>query len=350
MHYLRILEHYSRDIMGIEKDKLFDVIKQKLPKNVLFTEEIADVLDVSYDASYRRIKGRTALTFKEAVKLASHYKISLNELYDLPSDNTLLINKNKFQDNIDGLIHFYKELSYYTKTFHSGSKAQIVYSAKDIPFYHVKTTNLYWKFRIYAHLNFSKKNSINNNLSFYQFTPKFAAVEEAKNFRETFKLTDIIDIWSDTTIDSSLYQIFYFFRTKTLNKEEALLLCDEINTIISRLEQNVTNVNTENRLINKRKYRYTLYYSKLLNLNHSIFFKNEFKKGILMPYGSFSHIKIEDSIICNEMDSYLQKQLQFAKKISSETEIDRKVFFTTMYEKIDQLKNEIKSKTLISFM
>lgn len=69
-----------------------------------------------------------------------------------------------------------------------------------------------------------------------------------------------------------------------------------------------------------------------------------------MPYGSFSHIKIEDSIICNEMDSYLQKQLQFAKKISSETEIDRKVFFTTMYEKIDQLRNEIKSKTLISFM
>ncbi|CAM1361025.1 hypothetical protein [Tenacibaculum xiamenense] len=335
--------------MGIEKDKLFNVIKQKLPKNVLFTEEIADVLDVSYDASYRRIKGRTSLTFKEAVKLARHYKISLNELYDLPSDNSLLINKNKFQDNIDGLIHFYKELSYYTKTFHSSDRTQVVYSAKDIPFYHVKTTNLYWKFRIYVHLNFSQNNSINNKVSFYNFNPKFAAIEEANNFRETFKLTDIVDIWSDTTIDSSLYQIFYFFRTKTLRKEEALLLCDEINSIIKEIEYNVTNMNSDN-LPSKKKLRYTLYYSKLLNLNHTIFFKNEIKKGVLMPYGSFSHIKIEDSNICDEMDLYLQKQLQLAKKISGETEIDRKVFFTTMYEKIDQLRNEINSKILISFL
>ena len=335
--------------MGIEKDKLFNVIKQKLPKNVLFTEEIADVLDVSYDASYRRIKGRTSLTFNEAVKLARHYKISLNELYDLPSDNSLLINKNKFHDNIDGLIHFYKELSYYTKTFHATDRTQVVYSAKDIPFYHVKTTNLYWKFRIYLHLNFSENNSINNKVSFYNFNPKFAAIEEANSFRETFKLTDIVDIWSDTTIDSSLYQIFYFFRTKTLRKEEALLLCDEINSIIKEIEYNVTNQHSDN-LPNKKKFRYTLYYSKLLNLNHTIFFKNEVKKGVLIPYGSFSHIKIEDSNICDEMDSYLQKQLQLAKKISGETEIDRKVFFTTMYEKIDQLRNEINSKVLISFL
>lgn len=335
--------------MGIEKDKLFSVIKQKLPKNVLFTEEIADVLDVSYDASYRRIKGKTSLTFKEAVKLARHYKISLNELYDLPSDNSLLINKNKFQDNIDGLIQFYKELSFYTKTFNETTKTQVIYSAKDIPFYHVKTSNLYWKFRIYVHLNFSNNNVVNNKISFYNFNPKFAAIEEADNFRSTFKLTDIVDIWGDTTIDSSLYQIFYFFRTKMLRKEEALLLCDEIIAIIKNIEANVT-THGSHKTPNQKKFKYDLYYSKLLNLNHTIFFKNEHKKGLLMPYGSFSHIKIEDANICDEMDVYLQKQLQLAKKISGEAEMDRKVFFTTMYEKIDQLRHEINSKILISFL
>ena len=134
-----------------------------------------------------------------------------------------------------------------------------------------------------------------------------------------------------------------------MRKEEALLLCEEINSIIKDIEYNVTNENAVSLPI-KKNFRYSLYYSKLLNLNHTIFFKNEFKKGILMPYSSFSHIKIEDANICDEMDIFLQKQVQLAKKISGEAEIDRKVFFTTMYEKIDQLRNEINSKVLISFL
>lgn len=332
--------------MGIEKDKLFGVIKQKLPNNVLFTEEIADVLDVSYDASYRRIKGKTSLTFKEAVKLAKHYKISLNELYDLPSDNSLVINKNRFQDNIEGLIQFYKELTFYTKSFNLNHKTRVIYSAKDIPFYHIKTSNLYWKFRVYAYLNFSQSTFANSKTSFCNFKPKFSAIEEANNYREVLRQTEIIDIWSDTTINSSLHQIFYFFRTKMLRKEEALLLCDDIVSIIKDIELAVTSdMNVSN-----KKFTFDLYYSKLLNLNHTIFFKNEKKKGLLMPYSSFSHIKIEDSNICDEVDVYLQKQLQLAKKISGEAEIDRKVFFTTMYDKIEQLRSEINSKILISFL
>ena len=77
--------------MGIEKEKLFSIIRQKLPNNVSFIEEIADVLDVSYDASYRRLNGKTALLFEEALKLAKHYKISLNNLYGLDEEETISV-------------------------------------------------------------------------------------------------------------------------------------------------------------------------------------------------------------------------------------------------------------------
>ena len=71
--------------------------------------------------------------------------------------------------------------------------------------------------------------------------------------------------------------------------------------------------------------------------------------GLLMPYNSFSHIKIEDSNICKEVEEQLQKQLQLAKKIAADTEVDRKLFFTAMHDKVEQLKREISSKLLISF-
>ncbi|SED90985.1 hypothetical protein SAMN04487765_0757 [Tenacibaculum sp. MAR_2010_89] len=62
-------------------------------------------------------------------------------------------------------------------------------------------------------------------------------------------------------------------------------------------------------------------------------------------------MKIENESICNEIDIHLKKQMQFAKKISGDSEeVDRRVFVTTMYEKIDQLKAEIESRMLMSFM
>jgi plasmid maintenance system antidote protein VapI len=330
--------------MGIEKDKLFNVIKQNLPENVLFTEEIADALDLSYDASYRRIKGKTSLTFEEAIKLAKHYKISLNELYDLPATNSLLINRKNYKNSIDGLIAFYRELSVYAQSFTPTNKSELFYSAKDIPFYHVKTDDLYWRFRLYVYLNFSEIGHQREKIAFHKFFPKLSAIEEANKFRSIFEQINITDIWSDTTINTSLYQIFYFYRTKLLAKEEALLLCNEIGTIIKNIEHHATLARKQS-----KKVHFRLYHSKLLNLNHAIFLKNDHRMGLLMPYNSFSHIKIEDSNICKEVEEQLQKQLQLAKKIAADTEVDRKLFFTAMHDKVEQLKREISSKLLISF-
>ncbi len=337
---------YFVNIMSIEKNKLFSIIKNKLPQKVLFTEEIADVLDISYDASYRRIKGKTSLTLEEAVVLAKHYKISLNELYNLQSDNSLFIDKKSYDNTFESLIKFYKEYSCYTQSFTKNHDTTIIYSAKDIPLYHFKTNNLYWKFRIYVHLNFLYSDA-NNKTEFKNFKPSSLIIEEVNKFRSNFEKANITDIWEDTTINSSLYQIFYFFKIKLIEKDEALLLCDEITLMIKGIEKAAA----QGFLNSNKEKKFNLYYSKLLNLNHTIFFKTEGRKSVLIPYSSLSHMKIENESICNEIDIHLKKQMQFAKKISGDSEeVDRRVFVTTMYEKIEQLKAEIESRMLMSFM
>ncbi|WP_435264239.1 hypothetical protein [Tenacibaculum sp. nBUS_03] len=332
--------------MSIEKNKIFNIIRKKLPPNVLFTEEIADVLDISYDASYRRIKGKTSLALEEALILAKHFKVSLNELYGLQSENSLFIDKKSYDNTIDGLVQFYKEYSYHTESFTKSQETSIIYSAKDIPLYHFKTDNLYWKFRIYVHLNFLYSDA-DNKIEFKNFKPCTSIFEKVNKFRSNFLKANITDIWEDTTINSSLYQIFYFFKIKLIEKEEALLLCDEITCMIQEIEKSAT----QGFLNPNKEKKFNLYYSKLLNLNHTIFFKTKGRKSVLIPYSSLSHMKIENESISNEIDIHLKKQMQFAKKISGDSgEVDRKIFVTTMYEKIAQLKSEIESKVLMSFI
>ncbi|WP_373941262.1 helix-turn-helix domain-containing protein [Polaribacter sejongensis] len=66
--------------MKSSEEELFNYIKQKLPKNVSFIDKIAEVLDLSYDAAYRRVNRKTALNLAETLKLANHYNIDLNTL------------------------------------------------------------------------------------------------------------------------------------------------------------------------------------------------------------------------------------------------------------------------------
>ncbi|PKH49664.1 hypothetical protein CXF68_02685 [Tenacibaculum sp. Bg11-29] len=331
--------------MKLKGSVLFSKIKKSLPKNVLFVEEISDVLDISSDAAYRRIKGKTLLTFEEGIELAKFYNISLNELYELKSDNFLMVRNNSYESTVNSLVQFYKDFSSYTKTFFKYKDVTVIYSAKDIPLYHFSTDSLYWKFRIYVLFNFLYKDD-KDRVSFKDFKLKTSLVEVVDEFKSNFKKTNIIDLWEDTTINSSLYQVFYFFKTKLIQKEEAIQLCEDILNVVNEIEKSTANsyFNTEN------KGGFELYYSKLLNLNHTIFYKTKGRKALLVPYGSLSHMKIEDETVCNDVDLFLKRQLKFSEKISGDTnEVNRKLFFTSMYEKIKELKVEIKSRTMMSF-
>lgn len=64
--------------MNVEKK---NYLKARAPENVSFTDEIADILDISYDAAFRRIEGETSFTLNEGLKLSRHFNFNLNEVF-----------------------------------------------------------------------------------------------------------------------------------------------------------------------------------------------------------------------------------------------------------------------------
>jgi len=47
------------------QELLFQVIKQRLPSNLSFVHDISDLLGISYDSAYRRIRGEKELSMEE---------------------------------------------------------------------------------------------------------------------------------------------------------------------------------------------------------------------------------------------------------------------------------------------
>ena len=54
-----------------------------MPPGSSAIDEIAQVLNVSVDSVYRRMRGEKTISLEELYKLSSHYKISLDQLMEL---------------------------------------------------------------------------------------------------------------------------------------------------------------------------------------------------------------------------------------------------------------------------
>ena len=61
--------------------------KEVLPSGVGLAEEMADLLKVSTDSAYRRIRGETELTIEEVYKISKKYALSIDDVFSNPFSN-----------------------------------------------------------------------------------------------------------------------------------------------------------------------------------------------------------------------------------------------------------------------
>src|SRR5215510_4475617 len=60
----------------------FQQIKSLLPSHISLVDAVADLLELSNDSAYRRIRGEKPLGLEEMQRLAKHYKISVDQLFE----------------------------------------------------------------------------------------------------------------------------------------------------------------------------------------------------------------------------------------------------------------------------
>ena len=63
------------------QETLLKQIRKQISNKQSINDEIAMVLQISYDASHRRVSGKSKFSIEETVLLANHYNISLDGLF-----------------------------------------------------------------------------------------------------------------------------------------------------------------------------------------------------------------------------------------------------------------------------
>ena len=322
------------------QEKFIDYLKVKASDKTSFVEEIASVLDIGYDAAYRRINSKTSLSLEEGVKLAKHYKISLNKLFEVGSQTTILADLSPPIHNKEGLEVWLNQSYNSVFPLTKLKSASIVYSAKDIPLFHTLKDSYLSRYKIYVWLKDVDTNMTKEKVSFDTFIKIIpdTLLNSAFKLGEVYKDINITEIWNNTTINGTLQQVLYYFEAGMLSKELALLICGDIEDVISHVEEQAIQ---QSLIGSKNKAIYNLYINDIHTMSNTIMVKTPFQKVFFTPFTVISYFKIEHQPTCELMFEFFQKQMSISKLLVNAGEKDRSLFFNKMHQKINRLRERI---------
>ncbi len=115
------------------QDRFFQKIKQILPANYALADELADVLNLSKDSVYRRLRGETSLSLEEVLTICQHYKITFESI---ANPNAVTFEFKEINPDVESFHQYLIRLLGDLKRIKSLENSEILYAAEDIPVFH----------------------------------------------------------------------------------------------------------------------------------------------------------------------------------------------------------------------
>lgn len=311
-------------------------VRKKLPPHMAFADELAEILSISRDSAYRRIRGETVLSLDEVSAISKHYKILLDQIISPESEVVSFHNRFVTQEEFN-FEKWLKSIEGNLDMLALFPQREMIISAKDIPiFYYFDSPDIsafkmfFWMKTILRYQEFQDDKFRT------ELVPK-SLLALGKRIYEKFTSIARTELWSDDTIHASLRQIEFYHDCGFFHDPlQAPHLCDELLQIVRRIREWAATGKNEN-----GGEPYNLYKNEILIADNTFLFKMDDRREIFINHNTLNVLSTSQPSFCLQTENYLQNLLNKATRISGTSERERLKFFNTIEEKIKALKNRI---------
>jgi hypothetical protein len=327
-----------------EQNHFFELVQERLEEDDNFVDKVAEVLNLSRDSSYRRLKGITDLSLKEMVILARYFGLALNKIMG-EHENAVVFSRRPVIQTIDDFKnHLLSELQELEKiATHSSNQIHIL--AKDIPFYHLYSFPKLAAFQIYVCLKSACDIKKIEGLQYDLKEIPQDLLEITKRQEQAFSKINSLEIWNDATVLSLIHQIEYYHEAGLLSsKKEALDLCDEMHLMMKHIyRQGIEGKKTDTE--HKERFtsvNYRMHYHEVLPTNNHILVEhNKNQRRYIIPYAGVNTLQTSDPLFTKNIAEFLRAQTKKSSLINDISEKERNKFFIRIQNRIDRLKSRI---------
>lgn len=323
--------------------RLVDILRKQVPQNISLPQELSEVLQISTDSAYRRLRGQSAFSLDETVLVCKHFDVPLEML------NELITNVVSFRYQPAGsseaefsgfLQHFLTQIKGISQFEHR----RIFYAAEDIPLFHLYALPLLSAFKFF----YWQKTILNvETLQNQRFS-------EGWNFAELTALAskaslayaevESTEIWTEATMASTLKQITFYWEAGLFeNRPDALQVLEELRVLVQNLQRQC-DLGLKIRpggAVSQTPFH--CYMSDLMIGNNCVLVETNDRKTSFLGYNTFNFMSTGNRTFNEQNELWMNNLISKSTLISRTAEKIRNQFFKQLYGQIDALKRFIEA-------
>jgi hypothetical protein len=323
---------------------LMQRIKEMLPPNISFVEELSDLLGISNDSAYRRIRGETALSIEEIALICKKFKISFDSFINSADAGLVTFSYKPLSNTLESYRIYLENILSDIKKINGFEQKQIIFAAEDIPvFHHFSQPELasfkifYWAKSILGVPEFEDR----------KFTPGVISkdlIDTGKKIVDLYNGIPSIEIWSEDTANSTIKQIEYYWESGVFsNKEDCLMILGQLERMIAHIRKQAEQSAkfSIDKPAGEFENNYTLYHSDVMIGNNCLLITTGQVKSAYLSYHTFNAMLTTNNAFVSETDGWLKILIKKSIQISGMAEKQRYQFFRKIDEQLKKLREKV---------
>ncbi len=323
---------------------LFEQVKEKLPSHSSLVHELAELLEVSTDSAYRRLRGQTKVSLEEAVFLARKFGLSLDAMFH-HTKNSFPFMYRGVNYNIDSLENYYRNILMEFEKADMMGETKIYYATKDIPMFHIfgfpelaAFRLFFWKKTIYDIQDYKARTFTLDEAN----TP---LIQIGKQMMMKYVKIPSMEIWSEEIMSSTLNPVLYYYESGVIEKRSvALRLLDLIDDFLNhtRKQAELGGKFLPEQDGPTNPGNFEMYYNEVTLTNNTIILKSGDRKYAYLVQSAVDYLLTDNTIFCDRTQAWIENLTRKSVKISTQAEKFRQKYFAQMHRQVDRVRDRIR--------
>lgn len=306
-------------------------------------DAISEILHVSTDSAYRRIRGETPLVLGEVKLLCNHFRLSLDQLLNVRT-GSVLFQDVRIRNSGYTYQQFLEEILVQVDQINNFLQRELIYLSKDLPVFH----NFYYKPLLsFRYFFWMKTILLHPDFANQHFHPDCvpAKVEAlSRQLLEAYHKVPGSEMWNTESINSSISQIEFYKDSGYFDSAA------DIRAVYEALEQTILHMKEQVENGCKfmpgdnpqtRKENFQFFFNRVVLGDNTILVITDRIKTVYLNYGLLHYLVTRDEAFCNSCFDDMQNLKKRSTLISKTGEKQRNIFFGILLRKIEERKRQV---------
>lgn len=305
---------------------IIDKILAKIPQHLNPVEFLHDILNISKESVYRRLRGDVAFTFEEVINLSSKLSFSLDEIVFSDEDHDLLQRPVAFQFRSNKMFDPQKTITEILSSFirnqervKEAKNAEVLVAANQLMVLTSAYYDYLFKFHYYKWIHQTQQMSLNFSFGDVVFSDEINDLRnKLKMYESRGEHTYILD---HHFLKNTLKEVQYYYRRKLISEDDVVLLQKDFHSFIDLMEYKVK---FKPKTADHTNY---IYLSALKIDSNGLYCQTDGKETLDLWISFGTSIRTENPEICKTYKSWFNSLKKYSSLITGCNEILQSNFF-----------------------